>query len=192
MKRITFGVVGIAPLLMNPRVDETPPKNPKPKEEAEKRIIRDPEGRICLLDDHLYGVLVNAGRKVSLKARKMVTPSAIGQPSELYSFLAVDQRFFPLSNGSPGVEPTWEADVKYSYNKLRQQVLTIRPRFDHWSFGGSVTINDSKVRPELVRELFDVAGDCCVGSYRGRFGRFRVVKWEVADIPATEEAAATT
>lgn len=187
MKRGMFRIEGVGPtgLLMNPRVDETPPKNPKPKEEAEKRIIRDPEGMPCLLDDHIYSVLVNAGKKVFLKAKARVTPSK--GPSEVFSFLTVDQRFLPLSNGTPGVEPTWEPDVRYTYNAQRQQLPAFRPHFRHWGLEGSVTIDDSKVKPQLVRELFDVAGDCCLGSFRGRYGRFRVVAWEVVDVP--EEAA---
>jgi hypothetical protein len=189
MKQGMFRIEGVGPtgLLMNPRVDEPAPKNPKPKEEAEKRIIRDPQGRICLLDDHIYSVLVNAGKKVTLKAKAKVTPSK--GPSEVYSFLTVDQRYLPLSNGTPGEAPTWEPDVRYTYNAQRQQLLSIRPHFPKWALEGSVTIDDSKVKPTLVRELFDVAGDCCLGSFRGRYGRFRVTSWEVKDVEETEAVA---
>lgn len=180
-KRIFIGIVGTDDgLLMNPRLAESPPRNPKPKEEAEKRVIRDPEGRICLRNDHLYGVLVNAGKKVQLKARRNVTPSK--GPSSLYSFLKIDQRFLPLTNGTPGEEPTWEVSDTYSKNPEQQQVRTIRPLFPKWGLEFSVTVDDSKISLQKVRELCDTAGDESLGSWRGRYGKFRVVKWEVVDL----------
>lgn len=175
---------------MNPRVEDGPKGgNPKPKEVAESKILRDPEGRISLSADHIYGVLINAGREVILKGRSKITPSTLGQPSKLFSFLSVDQEYLPLSNGTSGSEPTWKVDTKYSYNKQRQQILNVRPRFDHWSLEGSVTIDDEMVKPELIRDLFDKAGNVCLGSFHGRFGRFKVVKWEVRDVVEDTEPA---
>lgn len=196
---VSFRLEGRKPLLMNPMSDEAREDIEKgrtsvktkmtAKDLAATRVIRDNEGRPGLRDDHLYECLVCAGREVQWKGLKMFTPSKQGQPSKVYSFLELEQSFFPLQNGTPGAEPTWATDKRPTPTDTGKRTISIRPRFDlPWAIEGTAKIDTTDVGIQKVRELFVKAGRMFgLGSYRGRFGLFRVAKFETMKTEEIEE-----
>ncbi len=159
------------------------------KDLAATRVIRDAEGRAGLRDDHLYECLVCAGREVPWKGLKMFTPSKQGVPSKIYSFLEFDQNFFPIQNGTPGVEPAWETDKRPTPTDTGKRTISIRPRFNlPWAIEGTVRIDTTDVSTQKAREVFVKAGRMFgLGSYRGRFGLFRVAEWKIVKTEEVED-----
>lgn len=196
---VRFRLEGRKPLLMNPMSDEAREDIEKgrtsvkakmtAKELAATRVIRDGEGRPGLRDDHLYECLVCAGREVPWKGLKMITPSKQGQPSKIYSFVEFDDSFFVLQNGTPGQEPTWETDKRATPTDTGKRTISIRPRFNlPWAIEGTVKIDTTDVSLQKAKEVFVKAGRMFgLGSYRGRFGLFRVTKFEQVGTVEVEE-----
>lgn len=196
---VSFRLEGKKPLLMNPMGDEAREDIEKgrtsvkakltAKDLAATRVIRDPNGQPALRADHLYECLVCAGREVQWKGLKMITPSKPGQPSKVYSFLELDQEFFPLQNGTPGETPTWAVDKRATPTDTGKRTISIRPRFDlPWAIEGTVKIDTTDIGVPKAREVFVRGGRMFgLGSYRGRYGLFRLAKWEVVKTEEVED-----
>jgi hypothetical protein len=196
---VSFRLEGKKPLLMNPMSDDAKEDIEKgrqsvkqkmtAKELAATRVIRDDQGRPGLRDDHLYECLVCAGREVPWKGLKMFTPSKQGVPSKIYSFLELKDSFFPLQNGHPGEEPTWSTDKRPTPTDTGKRTISIRPRFElPWAIEGIALIDTTDVGVQKVKEVFVKAGRMFgLGSYRGRFGLFRVAKFETLETKEVED-----
>jgi hypothetical protein len=193
-----FRLEGKRPVLMNPMADEAKEDIEKgrtsvrskltAKEVAATRVIRDPEGRPSFRADHLYECLVCAGREVQWKGLKMITSSKVGVPSKVYSFLELEQDYFPLQNGTPGQPPEWSVDKRPTPTDTGKRTISIRPKFDlPWSIEGTVKIDTTDISIAKAREVFVKAGRMFgLGSYRGRFGLFRVAEFEVVKTEEVE------
>lgn len=199
---VRFKLAGIRPLLMNPMANETkddiekgrtsPKSRATAKDLAAAKVIRDPDGHPALRDDHVYECLVSAGRDVPWKGLQRMTSSKPGIPSKIYSFLELVDPWYPITNDTPGEEPTWAVDKRPTPTQTGQRVMAIRPRFSvPWSIEGQARIDTTDVSVGKVREVYDKAGRMFgLGSYRGRFGLFRVEEWEIVSVEGEDDPAA--
>ena len=179
---------GKTPLLMN-RVSEEEllkirdkvkaPKGaprPAPREECEKKVYVDLDGKPYLPVNMLYSCLVAAGQHVRLDGKKQISTA---KSTALPTFLTLDDTSIALNAPKP-----WEVDLRQGRNPNGGELVVLcRPRFDEWAFTVNITIDTRQIAEMTMRELFDIAGvRCGLGDFRpnrkGIFGQFLIEKWE--------------
>lgn len=201
MKRIKVRIEGRTPLMMCPMPEETLEALWKRKrsaaastsemsyeQAAARQVIKDEKGRIALPTTYFYGAFVEAGRKVTLKGRANVSTA---ETTELYSFFEIEGgEYLPLSNGTPGEEPTWVVDKRPGRNLNapgKPACCVIRPKFPQWSVDMVIAV-DTEVDGasiSVARQIVERAGRVGVGAFRpskrGPFGQFRIAEWTEID-----------
>jgi len=148
---------------------------PSPREECEKKIYADQDGKPYIPANMLYSCLVAAGQHVRLDGKKQISTA---KSTALPTFLTVDDTAISLEAPKP-----WEVDLRQGRNPNGGELVVLcRPRFDEWAFTVNVTIDTRQIAEMTMRELFDIAGvRCGLGDFRpnrkGIFGQFLVEKW---------------
>ena len=189
--------IGLSPLLMDPMSDETLlglitgksvpiQKDRKFIDVAAEKIYRDPaDGKtIGIPGDNLFACLVEGGKQVQFKKQQKVSNS---DESLLPGLIDVVEQFLPLSNTD------WIVDKRRGVLEATGGAVgIIRPKFDVWGFSCTIVVYEDFVNIEKIREVFDMAGRFKgLGGFRkkGRFGRFKVVKWEEIAVPQKYQPA---
>lgn len=181
-------IEGVTPLLFNAmsqaqllaiRDKVRPAKNaskPTPREEADSKVHRMPDGDPHIPVPMLMSCLIGAGQFVRLDGKRQVSTA---KSTVLPGLLTIEDRWLPIT-------PTaYEVDIAQGRNPNGgEAVCIIRPRFDTWGFDVTLSVDQSQVALATIRELVDIAGTRVgLGDFRpkckGTFGRFGVVKWEV-------------
>jgi hypothetical protein len=189
--KIRATIQGITPLLMNRFSDEaeitttsghTPALrgNGKgtPREQAERTSYRDAStGDLYLPGPNVFAALVEAGKFHKLGKNKVTTQKSSLVPAGLL----VEEIMVPLGT----------RDFEVDSRRVRIPatggcVMRHRARLDRWTATFTIDVDESVFSPEFVRALLDDAGKKVgIGDYRpatrGPFGRFVVIRWEVAD-----------
>ena len=84
----------------------------------------------------------------------------------------------------------WVIDERVGNNpntgKGGNKVIIERPKFEDWEAEFVIRVDTSDISSEKLREVVEFAGNYVgIGSYRpskgGKFGRFKIVKWEVLE-----------
>ena len=181
---------GITPLLMDPMDDETlekmqtgaktdlaAKKATSMKDQAAKKVYRDPNGKIALPAGNLYASLNNAGRLIQYDNKRKI---ATGPSSLLYTFMRIEEQWIPLSGSQE-----WRADRRRGVLKATgAAVPIIRPLFSDWGFEVNITVDDkAPIKIDTILKMFQDAGTASgLGSFRpeckGPFGQFQVVECE--------------
>lgn len=191
MPLINVKAQGVAPIMFNRfPLDEalaangTQPKASRqkgtPKEEAEKKTYRTPDGKLYLPGPNLQAALIEAGRSVKVGKRQLSTASS----SQVPAFLIVVEPEIPLlADGEPIKE--FVADSRpVVVPSTGGRIVCHRPRVDEWELEFTLDWDDSEFNENIVRELVDRAGKN-IGlcefrpSRKGMFGRFVVTSWKV-------------
>ncbi len=179
---------GFTPILINRVTPEDllkihqkikPPKNaqrPTPREECEKKIYADSNGKPYLPVDMLWSCLVAAGQHVRLDGKRQISTA---KSTSLPSFCRILDTCIALETPNP-----WEVDIRQGRNPNGGELVVLcRPRFDVWSFTVNIEIDALEIGENKIRELFDIAGKRCgLGDFRpnrkGVFGQFVVEHWK--------------
>jgi len=153
-----------------------------PREEAERKLYRQENGEPYVPTENLMACLIAAGVFIRLDGKRQISTKG---STLLPSFLAIENRFCPLSNGD-GKPATWEVDMRQGRNPNGgEAVCIIRPRFDAWALELSLLAALDSIPESTMRQLVDIAGSR-IGlcdfrpQRRGIFGTFRVDSWRVA------------
>lgn len=186
--RIGVTLEGVTPLLMNAMSTEQllnirnkvkAPKNaarPSPRDEAESKVHRMPDGDPHIPVAMLMSCLIGAGQFVRLDGKKQISTA---KSTVLPGLLTIEDRWLPLS------PKTWEVDIAQGRNPNGgEAVCIIRPRFDSWAFALTLSVDQTQIGLNVIRELVDIAGNRVgLGDFRpkckGTFGRFCVTRWEI-------------
>lgn len=184
---------GVSPLLLNAMSAEqllaiyTKDKAPKtaarpqPREAADARVHRLPDGRPCVPARMLYSALVGAGQFVRLDGKKQISTAT---KTVLPGMLVLTSADMPILDPATGKAAAYETDIQQGRNPNGgEAVCVIRPRFDAWQIECEAEVDQSVMPLTLARELFDLAGKRLgLGDFRpqrrGTYGRFAVTKWE--------------
>ncbi len=200
MRKVRIELESDTPLLMDAMSDETldsiatgvrlPEVKDRPAiEKARAKIYRDENGRIGLPAEMLEGCLVCAGTKVK-NGRKQISTA---KTTTLYELLRVINSWLYLTDcEAEGQEIPWVVDKRKGTGnqaKTPTAVCIIRPKFMHWKTTLEIEYNEKRVSGDTIRQLFDTAGSSeGLGSFRpnkrGRFGCFKVTKWNEEKISA--------
>lgn len=186
---------GKKPYLMNPATDEllealrtgvhAPVVKDRPRREVAGGKICRVGKKIGVPSEYLFACLVEAGRQVDLKPRQKISTK---ESTQVPSFLEIEEMFFPFEiEGDEDYDPeaVWVDDVRRGcLPKDGTAVAIVRPRFNQWGFKVHITVDESILKADRVKELFNIAGRS-VGlgdfrpSRRGPFGTFVVKRWTV-------------
>ncbi len=160
----------------------------KPREEAESKLHRMPDGRLHLPTRALYSCLVNAGQFIRLDGKRQISTA---DKTILPSMLSLLSQTIPLTMHDGETPATWEVDIMQGRNPNGgEAVCIIRPRLDEWQFAVSIEVDQSLMPLTMARELLDIAGRR-IGlldynpRHRGTYGQFRVVQWQEVREKAT-------
>lgn len=179
---------GVTPLLFNAMSQEQllairdkikPARNaakPSPRDEANGKVHRMPDGEPHVPVAMLMSCLIGAGQFVRLDGKKQVSTA---KSTVLPGLLTIEDRWLPLR------PPTWEVDIAQGRNPNGgEAVCIIRPRFDEWSFDLTLSVDQRQIGVAVIRDLVDIAGNRVgLGDFRpkckGTFGRFSVTRWVI-------------
>lgn len=164
---------------------ETPPH-----EAAAKKLYVNDDGQIGIPADNLFACLAEAGRMVKYDGRRSISTAS---SSLLAGLIEFENDFLPFNEGAEWKTSMMGGNLKQGANKTA--VAIVRPRFPRWGLTFTMTIDDRFVKEKIIRQLFDVAGNFVgLGDFRpgckGRWGRFKVAKWEVIERVRPEEEIA--
>jgi len=168
-----FALESLSPILFNKYLDEPQPKTPEGfREQGPRKCHRDEGDNICITPDMISGTVREAMGDIAPKGKITVmrrdVMAGLFYKEELFSLGvtepdAIDAR--PVIRGK-GAKTTL--------------VICYRPMLKKWLIQG--TMNLIGLQPRLIKEALDWAGlKVGLGSFRPRFGRFRVTKWEVQE-----------
>jgi len=179
---------GISPLLMNAMSQEQllnirdkvksarNAAKPTPREEADSKVHRMPNGEPHIPTSMLMACLIGAGQFVRLDGKRQISTA---KSTVLPGLVTIEDRWLPLT------PVTWEVDIAQGRNPNGgEAVCIIRPRFDEWGFDVTLSVDQSQIAIATIRELVDIAGKRVgLGDFRpkckGTFGRFAVTRWEI-------------
>lgn len=193
--RVSVTIEGISPLLMN-RFTEAAEvavsggtavtmrgDKGSPREQAAPRRYADQAGNLYLPGANIYACIIAAGTFHKAGKSKLTTLKT----SLIPAGLMLDELVCPLHAPDGTPLTGWEVDSRsVVIPSTGGRIMCHRPRVDAWRCTFSVEIDTDVFSPNLVRAVIDDAGKKIgLGDYRparkGPFGRFVVVRWEVAE-----------
>jgi hypothetical protein len=152
----------------------------QPREEAESKLHRLPDGRPHVPPKALYGCFINAGQFVRLDGKRQVSTA---DRTILPSMLTLLNQELPITLPDSEESAPWEVDIQQGRNPNGgEAVCIIRPRFDLWQLSFTVEVDQQLMSLSMARDLIDIAGRR-IGllefspRHRGQFGCFRVSSW---------------
>jgi len=185
MKTFQVRVEGISPLLQhrfgeqNESGDAARPivkASRTPREEAEAVCYRNGNG-FYVPGTWISGTIREAGASHKLKGSrrsvKYIVPAGV----------TVNEVDIPLLNGTK-MAKDFEVDSRpVVIPSTKGRIMRHRPRFEEWSLEFSITVDESVIPADLVKQLLDEAGRRVgIGDFRpertGPFGRFTVTNWK--------------
>lgn len=177
MRSVKVKIVGTADLLMNRRpLDENEGEKVKkksvqidPVEDAERKSWKDPKIGYYIPSDMIEGCLREAGK--NFKSGRGSLKNTI-----LSSVFCADEKV-PL-----GRKDYDEVDKRWgTHPSTGNSVLTSRVKFKNWQATLTINYDENKIDDKTMKSLLEEAGSCKgIGSYRPKFGRFKVEKYEIA------------
>jgi hypothetical protein len=196
MRRVQLQVAGFTPLLTDAMSDEvltglTTGARPQIKKDmpfpdiARTKIYREngEDGAIGLPATMLYASLVEAGRDVPFKGKKMISTKDSTRLTPMFFHIHEEFLAFPVPEGKE--ETLWVVDRRRGQldsGGKKTAVALIRPKFPEWGFTVTVDYDEKVFTESTIQKLFFEAGaNQGLGSFRpncrGTFGCFRVAKW---------------
>ena len=107
---------------------------------------------------------------------------------DVYSEITVDPPLIPIEHSGPkNIESMYAFETggrrpfvfRKTVAQQKARVVRVRPRIDKWALEFEVTVGGSKTLDgEAVKRFLEVAGMTGIGTWRPRYGHFRVVKFK--------------
>lgn len=143
-----------------------------PAEEVKKTYYVNSKGEIYQPADHIEGALIQAGSAKTVPGMGKKT-----YKDQMKTNIAILPPEIPFPNGK-----NYKTDVRLCViPATRGRVPVARARWDEWEFGFTLRVFDETLLDgETLKELLEIAGKTKgIGTYRPKFGRFEVVKFEL-------------
>jgi len=198
MRRVKLEIRGFTPLLTDAMSDEvltglTTGARPQIKKDtpfpeiAGTKIYREnneKSGRIGLPATMLYSSLVEAGRDVSFKGKKMISTKDTTRLTPRFFRIHEEFLAFPVPEGQR--EVPWTVDRRRGQldsGGKKIAVALIRPKFSNWGFTVTIDYDEKVFTESTIHKLFEEAGaNQGLGSFRpncrGQFGCFEINVWK--------------
>ncbi len=168
---VQFALEGLSPIMFNKYLDEPQPKTAEGfKEQGPRKCYRDEEGNICITAEMILSAVRDAMGDIAPRGKGKL------MRRDVMAGLFFKEELFPIGQKEPdGIDARPVIRGKGEKTTL---VVCYRPLIKKWAIKGTMILID--LQSTLVKQAIDRAGiKCGLGSYRPRFGRFAVTKWEV-------------
>jgi len=141
-----------------------------PKEDAKKCLYINAKGKIYQPADHIEGALIKVGSAITIAGAGKKTYKDLMKTNVM-----VIPQEIPFTDGDK-----YEVDTRLCVLNGRVRIPVSRPRWDEWGFTFKLRLIDETLVPEeVLKTLLEIAGrEQGIGTYRPKFGRFEVVKFE--------------
>lgn len=172
-------IEGLAPLLMH-KFSEGMLTKIKPKggdkvlSEDEKRLQAKQfaylsKGKLVQPGMHIEGALVKAATELKLSGSGKKTYKDLMKAAAF-----VTPEYIPHKNQD------WTVDSRAVVNPTtRGRSMCYRPRLDEWTLVFQLEVLDERADAAAIKEILNIAGARNgIGSYRPKFGRFKVTKFK--------------
>lgn len=143
-----------------------------PAEEAKKCLYINQSGQIYQPADHIEGCLIQAGSSKTVPGLGKKTYKDLMKTN-----IAVMPIEIPFPMGKD-----YKEDVRLAViPATRGRVPVARPRWDTWKLDFTLRIfDDTLLDGETLREILEIGGKTKgIGTYRPKYGRFKVTKFEL-------------
>lgn len=177
--RFNVLIRGIAPLLQH-RFDPAKLTNikkfkgDKQLSEKEKRasaeqFLYEEKGKVVQPASHIEGAMIKSGTELRLS----------GAGKKTYKDL-IKSSVFVFPENIPHRIQKWTVDERPVVNPTtRGRNMCYRPRMEEWELAFQMEVLDDRADKDAIKEILRLAGlRNGIGSYRPRFGRFEVKKFE--------------
>lgn len=141
------------------------------EESAKKCLYVNTKGEIYQPADHIEGALIKVGSSINIAGGGKKT-----YKDQMKTNILVMPTEIPFENGKD-----YETDVRLAViPATRGRVPVARPRWDDWSFNFTIRVMDKEtLDADILKQLLETAGRTQgIGTYRPKFGRFEVTKFE--------------
>ncbi len=170
---VEFELESLSPIMFNMYLDETPPKTPEGfKEQGPRKVHRDVAGDICITPDMLVATIMMAAGEIAPRGKGKL------MRRNVMAGLFFKEKAFSFGRKEPD-----EIDARPVHRGKGEKttlVMCYRPLINNWMIEGTMILID--LQPQFLKQALDYAGiKIGLGSYRPRFGRFTVTKWEIKD-----------
>ena len=139
--------------------------------EVKKTYYVNSKGEIYQPAEHIEGALIQAGSAKTVPGLGKKT-----YKDQMKTNIAVLPVEIPFPNGK-----NYKTDVRLAViPATRGRVPVARARWDEWEFNFTLRVfDDSLLDCETLKELLEMAGKTKgIGTYRPKYGRFEVTKFE--------------
>lgn len=182
MKTYKITINGTSPLLMNrPSMligdiskDKKPMSNDT-KGMAETKLYLDDNEKLYQPSTHLSGSLIEAGKHKKVVGKGKATYSKIvGYAVQVEPYQIIHKK------------QKWEIFSVLAVNPSTKGRNPLhRPMLKEWELDFEVTFDETEIDPQIMKELFDIAGRIVgLGDWRpakkGPYGKFQVTSWKEA------------
>jgi len=181
-RNVKVRIEGISPLLMNKRPPEEVGVVKKKSqtfdktEDALRKAHFDEKIGFYIPCDMIQAAIREAGAKIKVgrgSAKKLTAYS-----------LNVKEEQIPLGRKDhDAIDTRWG-----THPSTGNSVAVSRVRFDKWALDFTLVINEDRMELSMAKAIVEEAGDVCgIGSYKpanknpGKYGRFRLVKWDIEE-----------
>lgn len=185
--------------LLQIRAGTTPAKNTRwtVEEEAASKLSRDEDGILGIPADNLMACLILGSQKGKVKIGR--TQLSTLESTQLWDMIEIEEDWLALIDPDTGEEAGWKPHLAPGKGERGKTVAIVRPRFPKWAIDLTVELDAEEIDEATTQQVFYFAGrKAGLGDWgprkRGKYGRFRVTKWEKLDPESAgsgEEASPT-
>ena len=170
--KVRTALEDLSPILFSKYLDEPQPKTQEGyREQGPRKCHRNDEGDICIPSDMILGTVREAMGDIAPRGKIQ------SMRKDIMAGLYFDQELYSIGKKEPdGIDVRPVIRGKGAKTTL---VLCYRPLVKHWKIEMTMVLL-LDLQEQVVRQALELAGvRCGLGSFRPRFGRFAVTKWEV-------------
>ena len=177
MEKVKVKIEGVSPLLQHRFPEEENPEHKSKKikkefpakEEAEKGLYKDPDGKIYQPANTIKGSLLRASTSFLYEKKTSYRQVIAGS-------------VFITPDAIPHIYQKWVVD-RQPVVIQRSRIMRARPRFDKWALEFEMEFDEQVISKDKLKEILDYAGQRKgIGDFRpekgGSFGKFMVTKFE--------------
>ena len=136
---------------------------------AEQFLYLDNKGKVSQPASHIEGAMIKAATEIKMA----------GSGKKSYKDL-IKGACFVFPEYIPHKNQKWEVDARSVVNPTtRGRTMSYRPRLEEWELNFELQVNDDRADEHAIKQILEIAGlQRGIGSYRPRFGRFSVEKFQ--------------
>lgn len=170
---VGFGLEDLSPMMFNMYLDEPQPKTPEGfREQGPRKVHRDASGDICITPEMIIATVMAAAGELAPRGKGKITRRNI------MAGLFFKEEAFSLGKDKPDLID--HRPVYRGKGEKMTLVICYRPLIKKWKIEGTMILLG--LQPRFIKEALEYAGiNIGLGSYRPRFGRFTITKWEVKE-----------